>query len=49
MDIVRLLLEYGASLETLNSYEGTVLERHIVVRLQLADRGRQLSGGRSAL
>jgi hypothetical protein len=25
MDIVRLLLQYGASLETLNSYDGTVL------------------------
>ena len=25
MDIVRLLLRYGASLETLNSYDGTVL------------------------
>ena len=26
IDIVQLLLEYGASLETLNSYEGTVLD-----------------------
>ena len=26
MDIVRLLVAYGASLETLNSYDGTVLD-----------------------